>query len=349
MKDSGRLAAVALASGGGDEVAADDAEAPQIVELASVGAGTVGRASRRWIGVLMATSAALTGLGFMAHGFAPAIRPAAQEASEAQPPASPTSRGGDADAGSGGVAPDAGDSDMIVLAPQDGATVTSGVILTGGVVAVNAVARRPLGTVHASVSIGTLVLGSSEVEVMRAGPFGLEVRVFPPPFNAPVVLRLHADSPGAGGTVDTARSFQLDIPSAVGLWAMSPSGRVDARGRVQIVVRGYGPLSARMLHVAVRDRHGRRVSRARARLGVNVGAPGAAAGWILGLGRFTATLWLPPGPAKDLVLVATWRDAATGARLHTETRLPADATRLPTDRGAVGVASKRVGARRRAS
>jgi hypothetical protein len=195
------------------------------------------------------------------------------------------------------------------------------VTMTGGVVVVDAFARRPVGMVHASVAIGELVLGSTDVEVQTIGPFEFRIPLFPPPFAAPVVLRLHAAPSGRGGGFDVFRDFRLNIPSAVGFWDASPTGPVDARGRVLIVIRGYAPLSARTVDVAIRDGRGHEVATGSIRLAVDADLPGSAGGWSLGLGSFEATLWLPPGWGDRLSLIATWRDAATGTQLHMETAL----------------------------
>jgi hypothetical protein len=220
-----------------------------------------------------------------------------------------------------GAAQGLDDQPIVITTPAGGATVTSGVTMTGGAVVVDASARRALGMVHTSVSIGELVLGSRDTDVQAAGPFQVRIALFPPPFDAPVVLRMRgAPSSGRGG-FDVSRDFHLAIPSAVGFWDASATGLVDAGGRIQVRIRGYGPLSARAVDIAIRDARSHAVAKASVRLAVDGDVPGAVAGRILGLGSFDATLWLPPGSAGKLSLVATWRDAGTGARLHMETTL----------------------------
>jgi hypothetical protein len=309
------------ASAGAQGVGAADLDGPRIVELTGVEQDVVGPGSRRWSAVLVGIAVAVTGFGFVWHGSGPPVRGPARDASEVATAASATPRGLDGANETGGAALDVGDQPLVVIAPADGATVTSGVTMTGGVVVIDAAARRALGMVHASVSIGGLVLGSSDVDVQTIGPFEFRIPLFPPPFDAPVVLRMQAAPSGGGHGFEVSRDFHLDIPSAVGFWDASPTGVVDAGGRVQMVIRGYGPRSARTVDIAIRDARGHDVANGSVRLAVDADLPGAVAGRILGLGSFDATLWLPPGPADGLSLIATWRDAATGARLHVETAL----------------------------
>jgi hypothetical protein len=297
----------------------DDVDDLGIVELAAVEHGIVGSGSRRWIGVAVGIAVGITGFGFVSHGTGPPSRGPAHDASAAAAAASGTPPGLDGANETGGTALDVGDRPVLVIAPADGATVTSGVTMTGGVVVVDAVAHRALGMVQTSVSMGGLVLGSSDVDVQTAGPFEFRIPLFPPPFAAPVVLRMHAAPSARGGGFDVFRNVHLNIPCAVGFWDASPSGTIDARGRVPIVIRGYAPLSARTVDLAIRDGRGHEVATGSIRLAVDADLPGSAGGWILGLGSFKATLWLPPGWGDRLSLIATWRDAAAGTRLHLET------------------------------
>jgi hypothetical protein len=149
--------------------------------------------------------------------------------------------------------------------------------------------------------------------------------VFSPPFATPVVLRLQAAPPGDANAVDVFRQFRLDIPSAVGFWDASPTGGVNETGRIQVRIRGYGPMSARTMELAIKDSGGRDIATATARIVFNGNLPGAAAGQILGLGSFDTTVWLPSNPIGPLSIWATWRDATSGARLRMDTALPTSA------------------------
>ncbi len=130
--------------------------------------------------------------------------------------------------------PEADDRPVIVTAPAEGATVTGGIAVTGGVVVVDATARRALGTVHASVSIGDAVLGCHDVSVDLAGPFEVRIPVFPPAFDAPVVLRLDSEPLGGRSGFAVSRQLRLDVPSVVGFWDAAPTAadRQDRPSRV---------------------------------------------------------------------------------------------------------------------
>ena len=293
----------------------------QIVELAGAEHGFVRNGSRRWLGVFIAVAAAVTGFGFVSHGSEASLLGPAPARSEAAriAQASPDDRSGPT--ATDPAAPGDAGQPIGLVAPAEGARITSGVTMTGGVVAVEADAREGIGNVHATVSMGELLLGASDVDVSARGPFAFRIPVFPPPFDAPVVLRLQT-APGDGRAgVDVSRAFRLAVPSAVGFWDASPTGSVDARGRIQLQVRGYGPRSARSLDLAIRDARGREIATTSVRIVVDDRIPGASAGRILGLGSFASTLWLPAGADDHLSLRATWRDAATGARLHMDTAL----------------------------
>jgi hypothetical protein len=296
----------------------------QIVELGGAEHGVVRAGSRRWTGVLVGLAVAITGFGFVYHGSSPPVPGAGGEASEA-PAAAPRTPPGVDGAIESGAALDVSEPPVIVTAPADGATVTSGAIMTGGVVVVDAVARRALGLVHASVSIDERVLGAGDLNVPTSGPFEVRIPVFPPPFAARVALRMQVYPSGGDPGSELSRDFRLNIPSVVGFWDVSPTGVVDPHGRLQILIRGYGPVAARTVVIAVRDARGHDVATGSAGIAVHGDLPGAEGGRILGLGSFGATLWLPPA-ADALSLQATWRDAATGARLHMETALPEGAS-----------------------
>lgn len=303
-----------------------DAEAAagvQIIDLVGTDVGLVPAGSRRWLGVLIALAAAVTGFGFVSHGseiplLEPARAPAAVGILSAERPTDAADPTATARATLDGAEPP-----VAIIAPSSGATVTSGVTITGAVLAVDATARRPLGSLHASVTMGELVLGSSDVEVRVAGPVQFRIPLFPPPFKAAVVLRMQAAAIDGGSDVDVSRDFDLAIPSVVGFWDATPTGKVDGDGRRRLLVRGYGPLSARTVDLSVRDARGQDLATASGRLAVDGNRPGAVAGRILGLGSFEVELWLPAGSEAPASLLGTWRDAATGARLHMETSLTA--------------------------
>jgi hypothetical protein len=299
----------------------DDLGGIQIIELAGAEHGLVRNGSRRWLGVVIAVAAAVTGFGFVSHGSEAALLGAApaRPAVAVVASAGPERRVGSIATDPASQTPDA--RPIVVVAPADGAKVTSGVVMTGGVVTVDAAADRVLGTVRASVSMGELVLGERVIDVQAVGPFKVRIPVFPPPFDAPVTLRLQASTPGSGAGFDVARGFRLAIPSAVGFWQATPTGTVDAKGRVQLQIRGYAPLSARSIDIAIRDPRGHDVAAASVRIAFDADLPGAAAGRILGLGTFDATVWLPRASVGQHSLCGTWRDAATGARLHVDTAL----------------------------
>jgi len=301
---------------------ADGMDDLQIIELGSRQHDVVRARSRRWAGVLVGLAVAITGFGFVCHGSGPPVRGPAGEALGAPASLPVTPRGVDGASERVSGAPDATEQPVIVTAPADGATVTSGVIMTGGVVVVDAVARRALGLVHASISIDELLLGARDLEVPTIGPFQFTIPVFPPPFAAPVTLRMRVASSGGDAASELSRAFRLNIPSAVGFWDASPTGLVDPDGRLEVRVRGYGPVSARTVVVAIRDARGHDVATGSAAIAIHGDLQGAEGGGVLGLGSFGATLWLPPGSAGASSLQLTWRDAATGARLHMETALP---------------------------
>jgi hypothetical protein len=300
----------------------DDVGDLQIVDLAGAEYDVVQTGSRRWAGVLVGIAVAVTGFGFVCHGSGlPARDPVGAGSKIEATAAAIQQRGLGANAGDG-TALALDDRLAIITAPAEGMTVTSGVTMTGGVVVVDADARRVLGSVHASVAFGELVLGSRDVNVQAVGQFEFRIPVFPPPFDAPVVLRMHAAPPDVSGGLDLSRDFLLNIPSVVGFWDTSSTGIVDAGGRAQILVRGYGPLSARTMDIAIRDPRGRVLSTRSVRLAVVADAPGSVAGHAFGLGSFEVGLALPAGAADPLLLYVTWRDPATGDRLHMETALP---------------------------
>lgn len=212
MKYIARVEARHETPAGAEGVGADNLESQSIVELTGVEHGVVGSTPRRWIGVLIGVAATVTGLGFVGHGSGPPIRAAAGGGSVTAAAAAATPPGLIRADESGATALGGGDEPVIVIAPADGAAVTSGVAMTGGVVMVDAIARRALGTVHASVSMGELVLGSTDIEAQNPGPFEFRIPVFPPPFAAPVVLQMHAAPSVLGGGFDGFRDFYLKIP-----------------------------------------------------------------------------------------------------------------------------------------
>jgi hypothetical protein len=299
----------------------DDLGGIQIVELGGAEHGFVRNGSRRWLGVFIAIAAAVTGFGFVSHGSEATLLGPVQTRSEvrAVASASPGNRVGAPATDRTTEALD--DQPIVVTSPVEGATITSGVTMTGGVVVIDAAARRPLGRVHAAVSIGELVLGARDVDVETSGTFQFRILLFPPPFDAPVALRMQAAPSGGRAGFDMSRDFHLAIPSAVGFWDASATGLVDAAGRVQMRIRGYGPLSARTVDIAIRDARRQEIATDSVRLTVDGDLPGAVGGRILGLGSFDTTLWLPRGSSGHLTVLVRWRDAATGARLHMETAL----------------------------
>src|SRR4051794_40038400 len=170
------------ASAGARSVGADDLDDLRIVEPTHMEHGVVRSGSRRWTGILVGITVAATGFGIVYHGSEPPVRGPARDVSEATADTSATPRCVDGANETGDVALDIGDQPVVVTEPADGATVTSGVTMTGGVVVINATTRRELGMIHASVAIGGLVLGSRDVDVETIGPFAYRIPLFPPPF-----------------------------------------------------------------------------------------------------------------------------------------------------------------------
>lgn len=213
------------------------------------------------------------------------------------------------------------DAAMIVTTPMAGATVTSGLAVTGAVVVVDAIAHRPLGVVHASVSIGDAVLGCRDVDVETADRLEVRIPVFPPAFDAPVVLHI-GSGPFAGQLGFTmARDLRLDIPSVVGFWDAMPTGAADRAGRIELSVRGYGPRAAHSIEIAIQDSRRVVVVTTSVPLADDDDCPDSIGGRILGLGSFLARLRIPAGSPDPWTLVARWRDPATGVKLHFETSL----------------------------
>jgi len=316
---------------GGGMGQGDRAAGGEIEELTGVERDLVSPRSSRWIGLFLTVAVAIIGYGFVSHASDPPTTSRAPE------PAGP----GDAgwlphvprNGGEGPMAADpAADNALTITAPAGGSTITGGVAVTGGVVVVEAVAGRPLGTVHVSVAIGEAVLGWRDVDVRRAGPLELRIPVFAPAFDAPVVLRLAAAAMGGEPGVVVSRDLRLDVPSAVGFWDAVPTGIVDDAGRAELLIQGYGPRASRTIEIAMRDARG--VVRARSAVPISYDStvPGAPGGRVLGLGSFTARLWVAADDAGPWTLRAEWPDASTGTHLHLETSLPpmpAPADRLP--------------------
>ena len=199
--------------------------------------------------------------------------------------------------------------------------MTGGIAVTGAVVVVDATARRALGTIHASVSIGEAVLGCRDVTVDVAGPIQVRIPVFPPAFDAPVVLHLDSEPIGSRSGLAISRDLRLDIPSVVGFWDVTPTGSVDRTGRVQMSIRGYAPRASRTAKIAVQDARGHVAAIATVPISDEGGCPGSIGGRIFGLGSFVARLWLPAGSTGPWTLGVRWRDATTGHQLHFETAL----------------------------
>jgi hypothetical protein len=277
--------------------------------------------SARWLGLLVGLAVAVIGYGFVGQVTGPprtgpdrahndTDRAVAAAATE------PTST-----VGSDGPISAVDDQPMLLTAPIEGATVTSGIAVTGGVVVVDAIARRGLGVVHASVSIGGAVLGCRDVSVDAAGPIEVRIPVFPPAFDAPVMLRLASKGIGDRSGFAIARDLRLDIPSVVGFWDAAPTATVVQTGRVEMLIRGYGPRSARTVDIAIRDAGGTELAIDSVPIADDKGCPGSMGGGIFGLGSFVARLGLPAGTTGPWTLGARWRDAGTGLELHFETSL----------------------------
>jgi hypothetical protein len=292
----------------------------EIVDLVGGGRDLLPMRSGRRLGVFIGLAVALVGYGFLGHfSGSPAPGPVRStddgNRSVAAAPTDPLSAPG----------PDRSrsedDQPLVVTDPTNGRTLTGEIDATGGVVVVEAIARRPLGALHASISIGGAVLGCRDVSVERAGPLEVRIPVFPPAFDAPVVLGMtFAPFAGRPGFA-LARDLRLDIPSVVGFWDAAPTATVVQTGRVQMLIHGYGPRSARTIDVAVRDAMGEVEAITSVPITDDHDCPRSIGGRIFGLGSFVARLWLPAGTTGPRTLSARWHDAVTGQELQFETSL----------------------------
>jgi hypothetical protein len=298
----------------------DGTDEIEIVDLVGGGHDLLPMRSGRRLGVLIGLAVALVGYGF-AGQFSGSPTPGpvhstdAADRSVAAAPTDPLSA----------LGPDRSrsedDQPLIVTAPTNGSTLSGEIEVTGGVVLVDAIARRPLGAVRASVSIGGAVLGCRNVSVERAGPLEVRIPVFPPGFDAPVVLSMtFAPFAGRPGFA-LARDLRLDIPSVAGFWDAAPTATVVQTGRVQMLIHGYGPRSARTVDIAIQDALGAVVANTSVPITDDLDCPGSTGGRIFGLGSFVARLWLPAGTTGSRTLSGRWRDDATGQELHFETSL----------------------------
>ena len=299
----------------------------EMVELSGVrpARGRIG--SARWLGLSIGLAVALIGYGFCGQVLGPPNQgPVMATGETGQGVVTATSAAVSA-AGSDSPIAEADDRPMIVTAPAEGATVTGGITVTGGVVVVDATARRALGTIHASVSIGDAVLGCRDVSVDAAGPIEVRIPVFPPAFDAPVVLHLDSEPIGGRSGLAFSRNLRLDIPSVVGIWDAPPTLSVDRTDRVLMSIHGYAPRASRTVKIAVQNVLGDVAAIATVPISDDGGCPGSIGGRIFGLGSFVVRLWLPAGSTGRWTLGARWRDAATGHELHFETALsPAQET-----------------------
>jgi len=280
-----------------------------------------GPRSRRWLGVVVGLAVAVTGYGFVNHVAGPAKPGPIGMTHESSHTVTVTPTDPANAVASGITTLRIDDQALIVTAPMTGATITSGLAVTGAVVVVDATAHRPLGVVHAAVSIGDAVLGCRDVEVEKADRLEVRIPVFPPAFDAPVVLRM-GSRPFAGQPGFTmARDLRLDIPSVVGFWDAMPTGAIDRAGRMELSVRGYGPRAAHSIDIAIQDSRGVVVASTSVPLTDDDDCPDSIGGRIFGLGSFLARLRMPAGSPDPWTLVARWRDPATGVKLHFETSL----------------------------
>ena len=298
----------------------DGTDELEIVDLVGGGHDLLPRRSGRRIGVLIGLAVALVGYGFVGHfSGSPASGPVHSTDDADRSLAVATTDPAGATGPDGPMSED--DESLMVTAPTDGSTLTGGIEVTGGVVVVDAIATRPLGALHASVSIGGAVLGCRDLTVLTAGPLEVRIPVFPPAFDAPVVLSV-ASAPFEGRPGSAlARDLRLDIPSVVGFWDAAPTGTVVQTGRVQMLIHGYGPRSARTIDISIQDVLGEVVAVTSVPITDDHDCPGSIGGRIFGLGSFVARLWLTAGTTGPRTLSARWRDAATGQQLHFETSL----------------------------
>jgi hypothetical protein len=263
----------------------DDATAWEIEDLTEANAGLgVGRTTL-WIGVLLAVLVAIVGFGFIG-------RTTSEEAiagSSTTPVPGAATHPRDLELATTSSDP------LVVTAPREGAGVA------GGVVKVEGMASRALGTVHLAVRLGNAVLGWANVEVAAAGPMKGTVHVFAPAFDVPVELRI--DSAGSVGRPGVALVIRVHLNAAagVGLWS---AGIVDQGSTPVVVVHGYANRSDGTVDVQARASDARVLGATRARIVVEQSRPGSAGGSMIGLGSFTARVPLSTRPVGPVIVQA---------------------------------------------
>ncbi len=282
----------------------------EIEELSDVRERVGSGLSNRLLGALIAVAVGIVGFGFSGHWSSPdpASGPAATAlpAATAEPPAAPA------------VA-----SLLTLSAPVDGTRVD------GSLVEVRGFARRALGTVHLAVWLGGAVLGWTNLEVGGAGPVRATIRVFAPPFDLPVVLRVSSATAGREAGVAMTVALHMRAAPGVTLWRCQLVGPQESR---LVKMEGVGPRTTGAVEIEVRTASGNMLAASTGRIGDEDGRPGAPGGRMLGLGSFTLRLTLDkPPPTGELLVIVTWHDAS-GGMVRTVTRTvdrPANPRSLP--------------------
>ncbi len=266
-----------------------DWEIEDLTEIQHVGGATW---SNRWLGVVIAIAVAIVGFGFVGHWSTGVQTPRARALEPAHDP-------GAVDGGEPSTSSDS-------QAPFELTSPAAGTRLEGGLVEVHGIAARPLGSVHMAIWLGDVVLGWTNVDVPSAGPVTASIRVFAPPFTAPVELRIDSGTTGSGEGLATVVAFRLHAASSVGLWRT----RVEpAPAGTTVRVEGFGSVSTEDLEITVRAADDRVLATSTPSIGQEDGRPGSFGGGLLGLGSFTAKITLAgPLPSGRLTLFLTWRD-----------------------------------------
>ena len=262
----------------------DPTPVPEIEDL-SEQHGTTGRASP-WTLVVLAVTSAIIGFGFVGHEMegpgqghaAPVPSPAATARPASNPPA----------------------DRLTISRPSDGD------VIEGPTIKVLADARVPLGTLHVAAVVGTDELGSTDLDVTRAGPIAASVPIIEPGWPTRIELKITQSTGPAAVTLLATRSLLSTPRASVGILGISSQRTAS---RLSVSVDGWAPAGPASVQARLVDRDGRDVATADATIA-------SAEGWggAMLVSRPFKVVLEPAvvAPGTVLRLVLTWRDPATG-------------------------------------
>lgn len=263
----------------------DPGLAPEIEDLTEEH-GTTGRPSP-WTLVVLALTSAIIGFGFLDHQLAGTDQrlgaPVPTAAAVAAIPSSTRP------------------IDTLAIS-----RLSNGDVIDGSTIEIRADASVPFGRIHIAALAGVVELGSSDVDVTRAGPFAASLRIIEPSWPTPIQLRITQVSGSTPGALLETRSLVSGSQETIGLLGVSAA----TTGRHEVVsVDGWAPAGLTALRATLDDRDGVELAAADA----TIGASEAWGGAMLASRPFRVRLeWAVAQPGTALRLVLTWRDAATG-------------------------------------